>query len=104
MIQPIHDPTKIGFSTTFDQDIWEQTLRIAQEQQLGPQDIIDNFILDKSSGQSPMAKLFSEMQPQINLLSLPLAFGISVGIGIMFGLYPARAAAKLDPIEALRHE
>jgi len=45
MAEPIHDPTKIGFSTNFDQDIWEQTLKIAAEQQLGHQDIIDNFIL-----------------------------------------------------------
>jgi putative ABC transport system permease protein len=36
--------------------------------------------------------------------SVFLAFGISVGIGILFGLYPARRAAMMDPIEALRHE
>ena len=41
---------------------------------------------------------------QVSLFSIFLAFGVSTGIGIVFGYYPARRAAQLNPIDALRYE
>ena len=48
--------------------------------------------------------LFSDIRTKLSVTVIIMAFTIAVMIGIVFGVYPARRAALLDPIEALRHD
>ena len=47
---------------------------------------------------------FAGMPTVVTIQSIVLALGISVTVGIVFGIYPAMRASRLDPIVALRHE
>jgi putative ABC transport system permease protein len=49
-----------------------------------------------------MARPFFPMS--LNLTAVLIAFGVSTFIGVFFGVFPARRAAKLPPIEAIRYE
>jgi len=55
-------------------------------------------------GGAPVVSHFTRWQTSLTPWAILLSLGVSTVTGIVFGLYPARRAAFMDPIEALRHE
>ncbi len=47
---------------------------------------------------------FPSLPTEVPLWAVALGIGVSVGIGLFFGIWPASKAARLDPVEALRYE
>jgi putative ABC transport system permease protein len=55
-------------------------------------------------GASELITFYFQLPTLVSPLSIIVAVGVSTVIGIFFGFYPARKAAQLDPIDALRYE
>ena len=110
----------IGIMNIMLANVTERTREIGVRRALGgkKRDIITQFLVETvvlSVGGGLVGVIVGVITPIlvtsttgmntiITWWSVALAFSISGAIGVVFGIYPANAAASLDPIEALRHE
>lgn len=108
----------VGIMNIMLVSVTERTREIGLRKAVGakPNDILYQFIIEAvtlsltggiigvligSLGSLALGKFVST---SVSFWSVVLAFGVSAGVGIVFGVAPAARASKLDPIEALKYE
>jgi putative ABC transport system permease protein len=110
----------IGIMNMMLTNVTERTREIGLRKAIGakPRDIAQQFLAEAVAltliggvigialgwGISYAVNLTGAVTTKVTLSSVILAFGVSGATGIIFGYYPARRAAKLNPIDALRYE
>ena len=110
----------IGIMNIMLVTVTERTREIGVRKAIGAKnkDILRQFLLEAmlmsglgglvgvglGIGGAKILPMISDFQAQVEPFSVILALSFSAAVGIFFGYYPAFRAARLDPIEALRHE
>ena len=110
----------IGIMNVMLVSVTERTREIGVRLAVGAQrrDVVSQFLLESMLLSAvggflgiavgtliiPLAATFNNGMALLDPRSIPLAFSVALLTGIVFGLYPALRASRLDPMEALRYE